>query len=158
MDWIDRMEIINRKLAKLNIVIGAKDFFTATDCIISDYECSKKLLEISHQDWEKLLQSLYESGQKELASKIEILVCYISELKRLANVNIKELTGLTRDDVAALQRTSVLKKNATRKTKRTKVIETLTNLVDLAAESDINNRNLTEACKKHEKTKAMENY
>ena len=158
MDWIDKMDIINQKVAKLNTVIGAKDFFTASSCIISDYECSKKLLEISHKDWEKLLAVLYQSEQKKLACKIELLVCYINELKRLANVNIKELTGLTRDDIATLQRTSVLKKNATKKSKRTKIIETLTVLVDLAAEADINDRYLTEACKKHAKTKTLENY
>lgn len=144
MDWIDKMNQINLRLAKLNKLIDINDIFTASSCIINDYECTKKLLQIPPQTWEKLLASLYELDKIELAYKIELLVCYINELKRLAGVNLQALVGLTRDDVAAMQRICVTKKNATEPATKFKVIETLTSLLDSAAEADENNRYLTQ--------------
>lgn len=138
MDWINRTNLINAKLTKINKAINAGDILTPGACVISDYECSQKLLQVPQGSWEKLLSSLYELEQWELAHKVEMLLCYISELKRLAGVNVKELIGLTRDDVTAMQRVCVMKKNATDPKTKFKTIETLTSLLDSVTEAEEN--------------------
>jgi hypothetical protein len=139
MDWTLKMQELNKKIAKMNTVL-AKDAFSVGLCVINDYECSKQLMEINEQDWEKILNELYKSDKKQLAQKVEIVVCYIAELKRLASINLKELVGLTRDDVTAIQRVCATRKDATSRTTRTKTLETLMRLVDLATEAEANDR------------------
>lgn len=156
MHWIDRMNAITLKLAKLNKAITANDIFTASACVINDYECTKKILAIPDKDWEKLLKALHAANKKDTANKIEILLCYINELRRLASVNIRELIDLTREDVVTMQRICVTKKDATQPARKLKTIEILTDLLNDAAEADENNKYLNE--KYNNTPKAMESY
>lgn len=147
MDWTRRMQEITSKVTALNKNVTSHDFAVGA-CIINDYECSKMLMELNENDWQRLLRALYESKQMELASKVEMLLCYVAELKRLAGINLKELIGLTRDDVAAMQRTCVLNQNATRPIRKMAVVEVLTSLLGVAADSEESDRYLAEVNKK----------
>jgi len=145
IDWTLRMQEINKKVEKLNRLM-TKDSFMVGACVISDYECANALMSIPERDWEKILVELYKTDKTKLTQKVEMILCYIAELKRLAGINLKELIGLTRDDVTALQRTCVLRKEATGRDTRNKVIETLSKLVDTAAECESNDKYLKEVC------------
>lgn len=147
--WTEHNQIIMHKVAAMYKLLG-KDHFLVGNKLIQDYACSKLLCEIDEKTWQQIYASLTEKYGNEhiLCDKVNMLLCYLAELRRLACINVKELTGLTRDDIAALQRLTITSKAPIKN--KNKVVEVLTTLVSEYADADINDRTLLTSANKHE--------
>lgn len=146
--WTEHNQNIMRKVAAMYKLLE-KDHFLVGNKLIQDYACTKLLCEIDEKTWQQVYTLLTEKYGKEhvLCAKIHMLLCYLAELRRMASMNVKELTGLTRDDIASLQRITITSKLPIKN--KNKVVETLTNLVSEYADADINDQALLASANKH---------
>ena len=141
--WTEHTQKITKKIAAMYKHL-AKDYFVVGSKIVQDYECSKLMLQIDDAAWDEILKLAETKHGKDnpVCRKISMLLCYVSELRRLASMNLRELTGLTRDEVATLQRTVMSSKSQLKNNEP--VILALTSLVSECGDADINDKALLE--------------
>lgn len=129
-----------KKLAKkiVSFRLGAErvDVLPILNASVSlDETCAKKMLSILPDEITKMIEVLNKSGKNKLSNKLMVLYCYIEQLQNLLGLNLRDLVGLTRDDIATLQRVSSLHPIASGK-RREALLTTLTDLVLDCAESE----------------------
>jgi hypothetical protein len=103
--------------------------------IVVDNECAKKLLSIEPDEITKIIAALDKAGKKTIANKLTAYLCYIEQIKKLSEINLRELVGLTRDDVAAMQRMTTLTPVAQGK-RKDNLLSLLTELMLDSAEAE----------------------
>jgi len=125
----EELKRIGQKIFSMKLVLKSKKketVFAATRAALLSDECGDFLLGLHEKDLNKIQKTAVETGNNKLAGKIIFLINYIQKVKKMIDYDIRELTGLKRDDIAVMQQ--IIAKN---KMKRPAVLAKFIEAVDL---------------------------
>ena len=143
-NYQEHLQHLAKKVIGLRRGVKRADFIPVLNAsVVSDEQCVKNMLSINSEEINRISVKLEETGNQQISKKLSVWLCYLEQLKFLAELNIRELVGLTRDDVATIQRVVVTKPVVTGK-RREELLGTIMELMSNCAESEILDKDIEE--------------